>query len=98
MTMLSAIVTAAILSGTVTTSDGVLPGATVCLHRERTRDRCTVSNWQGQYDLPASDGVWTLRAQLEGFSTVEREVRVRDEDLDVDIALAMKPTECVTIV
>ncbi len=86
------------LLGTVTDQSGAaIPGATVTITETRTAvSRDTVSNETGNYTFPnIQDGIYTVKAELQGFKTVIREnVRVTvNTSVRVDLALAVGALE-----
>ncbi|MSO82908.1 MAG: TonB-dependent receptor [Acidobacteria bacterium] len=64
----------AVLTGTVSDSTGgVLPGVTVTAVLEATGNRFeTVTDESGNYRIPVRVGVYTVSAELQGFSTQAR--------------------------
>lgn len=94
----SAQATRGTLLGTVTDQSGAaIPGATVTATETRTNvSRDTVSNETGNYTFPnISDGVYTVKAELQGFKIVVREnVRVTpNSSIRVDLALEVGALE-----
>jgi hypothetical protein len=64
----------AVLTGTVSDSTGgVLPGVTITAVHEATGNRFdTVTDERGVYRIPARVGMYQVRAELQGFTTVNR--------------------------
>ncbi len=86
------------LLGTVTDQSGAaIPGATVVITETRTNvSRDTVSNETGNYTFPnLADGVYTVKAELQGFKTVVRDnVRVTpNSSIRVDLSLTVGALE-----
>lgn len=84
--------TRATLLGTVTDQSGLaLPGATVTATETRTNIAATtVTNATGNYTFPnIADGVYNVKAELQGFKTILREaVRVTvNSSVRIDLSL-----------
>jgi hypothetical protein len=92
------------LLGTITDQTGAaLPGATVVITETRTNvSRDTITNETGNFTFPnLLDGIYNVKAELQGFKTVIREgVRVTvNTSVRVDLALgvgALEETVTVT--
>ena len=80
-----------VVAGTVVDSTAqIVPGATVTLANENTGDvRTVVSNERGEFAFRAvPPGSYTVKVELAGFRTIEREVGIRPgrtTDLDVNL-------------
>src|SRR4030095_16081359 len=64
----------AVLTGTITDATGaVLPGVTVTVLHEASGNRfVAVTDERGVYSLPARVGAYQIAAELQGFSTAQR--------------------------
>jgi hypothetical protein len=85
-------ITRGVISGTVTDKSGaVLPGVTVTITNQDTGIvRSTVTSADGLYRVPALDpGMYTVRADLSGFKTLEnKNVEVKTAStVTLDVAL-----------
>ncbi len=86
--------------GTVTSADGdALPGVTVTL--QSSPEKSLITNAQGQYRFLSVDpGVYPLRAELDGFGSVEYpEVSVsigRNTTINLQLSAAVEETITVT--
>src|SRR5215216_7034422 len=68
----------ATFTGTVTDSTGsVLPGVTItAVHEASGNVFTTVTDERGQFRLPVRVGGYAIKAELTGFSTVNRTVQI----------------------
>src|SRR5262245_54636199 len=83
-------------------SGGVLPGATVTARNEETGlTRTTVSESAGEYRLPAlPPGRYTVTADLQGFTTENRQNLILVIDQTVVVDFVLKPAalaETITV-
>src|SRR5262249_15475588 len=77
-----------VVSGTVVDSSGqVVPGATVTLTNENTRDvRALVSNERGDFSFRAiTPGSYTVKVELTGFRSIERRNTIVNASSQIDV-------------
>src|SRR5947207_5716276 len=91
----------ATFTGTATDSTGsVLPGVTITAIHEATGNVfTTVTDGRGQFRLPVRVGAYTIKAELSGFSTVNRTVQILiGQTANVDLQLSPSAVqETVTV-
>lgn len=81
------------LSGRVLFSGVAVPGATVTAIRG-DRSVATVSDEEGTFRFAnLDDGLWTLRVEMRGFVTMNREVTLPFSEPPMVFALTMRPYE-----
>src|SRR5712691_12439314 len=79
---------AGVVSGTVVDSSGqVVPGATITLTNENTRDlRTLTSNERGDFSFRAvTPGSYTVKVELTGFRSIERRNNVLNASSRLDV-------------
>ena len=82
--------------GRVTFGGVPVPGATVTATREN-QQRVTVTDQQGVYRFAnIADGVWTLRIEMLGFATINRDVTVDADTPAPTWDLELLPFEVIT--
>src|SRR5258707_12486185 len=91
----------ATFTGTATDSTGsVLPGVTItAVHEASGNVFTTVTDGRGQFRLPVRVGAYAIKAELSGFSTVNRTVQILiGQTAAVDVRLSPSSVqETVTV-
>src|SRR5215475_4865768 len=91
----------ATFTGTATDSTGsVLPGVTITATHEATGNVfTTITDERGQFRLPVRVGAYAIKAELSGFTTVNRTVQILiGQTATVDLQLSVSSVqETVTV-
>ena len=86
-----------VVSGTISDENNEpLPFATVYLPGQNTG---TASNEEGKYILKLKPGTYTVVFQYLGYEALEQVVRVRNENIELNVSLSLQPVvlESVTV-